>query len=66
MQEKQEVEKKMPRSGGKTNKRTVRYTYEFKLRAVKLHLEEGFTQDLVCQEMGMGKSTYCGWIKTYR
>lgn len=66
MEESQEVEKKKPGSGTRKNPRLVRYASEFKLRAVKLHLEEGFPQELVCQEMGMGTSTFSGWLKTYR
>ena len=66
MEESQEVEKKRPGSGVRKHPRLVRYSSEFKLRAVKLHLEEGFPQALVCQEMGMGTSTFSGWLKTYR
>ena len=31
-------------------------TFEKRLRAVKLHLEEGFTQDMVAQEMGVSSA----------
>jgi transposase InsO family protein len=66
MEENQGVEKKRPGRGLRKNPRLVRYAVEFKLRAVKLHLEEGFPQELVCQEMGMGTSTFSGWLKRYR
>lgn len=66
MQEKQEVEKKAPRSGRRQSRKRARYSPEVRLRAVKLHLEEGFTQELVCREMGMGTSTFSGWLRVYR
>ena len=43
-----------------------RHTATEKLRAVRLHLEEGFTHDLVCQELGVGKSSLEHWLKAYR
>jgi len=41
-------------SGGKTRRR---YSFEDKLKAVKLHLEEGYPQRMVREEMGFGEST---------
>ena len=66
MQDKQQVEKKAPRSGRRKVKKRERYAPEFRLKAVKLHLEEGFTQGLVCREMGMCISTFLNWLKVYR
>jgi len=48
------------------SKKTNRYSFEFKLRAVKLHLEEGYTAKMVADELGVGHSTMSGWIKRYR
>jgi len=37
-----------------------------KLRAVRLHREEGFSQALVCQELGISKSILGLWLQQYR
>jgi transposase-like protein len=67
MNEQTVVEKKRngpPRGAGA--KKMRRYSAAEKLRAVRLHLEEGFTQDLVCQELDLGKSTLVLWLQAYR
>ena len=46
MDEKEEVEKAVKR-GSRAGSRRKRYTYDEKLRAVKLHVEEGFNGELV-------------------
>lgn len=66
MQDNQPVEKSAPHSGAKKHKRSPRYSFEFKLKAVRLHLQEGFSQDLVCKEMGMGSSSLAVWVRAYR
>ena len=43
-----------------------RYGYEFKLRAVKLRLEEGLPFSLLSKELGVGKKTLWQWVKAYR
>ena len=65
MEDKEQVEKTVKR-GGRTGPRRKRYTYEEKLRAVKLHLEEGFNAVLVCQETGVSPSSLGGWLARYR
>jgi len=65
MEDKEQVEKTVNR-GGRTGPRRKRYTYEEKLRAVKLHLEEGFNAVLVCQETGVSPSSLGGWLARYR
>jgi transposase InsO family protein/transposase-like protein len=65
MDEKEEVEKSVKR-GSRTGSRSKRYTYDEKLRAVKLHLEEGFKAELVCAEMGVSASSLAKWTKSYR
>ena len=35
-------------------------------RAVKLHLEEGFTQELVASELGVSSAAVYKWTKQYR
>ena len=42
------------------------YTFEMRLRAVKLHLEEGFAIDLVAEETGISAFSIRKWIGKYR
>ena len=63
------VEKKRnspPRGAGGRKKSRERYSPQLRLRAVKLHLEEGFSQRLVCEELGMSKSILGLWLHQYR
>jgi transposase InsO family protein len=41
-------------------------TFEVRLRAVKLHLEEGFTQELVAEELGLSSAAVYKWTRLYR
>lgn len=43
-----------------------RYSVEFKLRAVKLFTEEGYSAELVAEELGIGKSSLSTWTRQYR
>ncbi len=43
-----------------------RYSVEFKLRAVQLYTEEGYSADMVVRELGIGKSSLSSWVKRYR
>ncbi len=47
-------------------KKQIRYLFEFRLRAVKLYLEEGYSADMVSGELGIGRSTISTWVKRYR
>jgi transposase InsO family protein len=58
------IERRPPRGSGA--KKMRRYTAAEKLRAVRLHLEEGFTRELVCQELGIGTSSLSLWLRDYR
>ena len=63
----EKIEKKntsSPPRGGAPRKNPR--TFEERLRAVKLHLEEGFTQDLVAQEMGVSSAAVYKWVARYR
>lgn len=51
MDDREEVEKSVKR-GGPTGTRPKRYTFDDKLRAVKLHLKEGFIVEMACRESG--------------
>ena len=69
MQENEPVEKKRntssPPRGGPPRKSPVR-TFDERLRAVKLHLEEGFTQEMVAEEMGISTAAVHKWVARYR
>jgi len=65
MEDKEQVEKTVKR-GSRTGTRRKHYTYEERLRAVKLRLEEGFNVELVCQETGVSTSSLGAWLAQYR
>ena len=60
------VEEVKRKGKGKENRFGKRYGYEFKLRAVKLRLEEGLPHSLLCKELGVGKNSLCQWVKAYQ
>lgn len=67
--EQNEVAKKRetrPPRGSRAPKTRRRYTVGEKLKAVRLYLEEGFSQSLVCQELGVSKSILGLWLQQYR
>ena len=43
-----------------------RFTPDEKLKAVRLYLEEGFSQALVCAELGISNSRLEHWLQAYR
>ncbi len=65
MDQKEEVERTVKR-GSRTGSRSNPYTYDEKLRAVKLFVEEGFNGELVCTETGVSQSSLAKWTKSYR
>src|SRR4029434_6503746 len=66
MNQKQDISRKLPSRGGSKSKHQNHYSFELKLTAVKLYLEEGFKQKMICREMGMGTSTFSLWLLSYR
>jgi transposase InsO family protein len=67
MEEHQPVEKNRttsPPRGG--SPKIVRRTFEERLRVVKLHLEEGFTQEMVARETGVSYAAVGKWVQRYR
>ncbi len=42
------------------------YTFEFRLRVVRMFLEEQYPKHLICEETGIGKSTLSAWVRRYR
>lgn len=61
-----EKKRNSPPRGARAGERTRRFTAAEKLKAVRLHVEEGFTMALVCQEMGISKSSLGNWLQAYR
>ena len=55
------IEVKSPARG-----QPARYPVEFRLKAVKFHLEEGFSLGWICQQLKLNKKTVWDWVKRYR
>ena len=66
MEGKEAVEKREPPRGGSRRSTKIRYSAVQKLKAVRLVLEEGFSRELVCQEMGVCRSSLRLWLANYR
>jgi transposase-like protein len=54
------------KSKGKENRYGKRYGFEFKLRCVKLRLEEGIPVALLSEEVGASKDVIRRWAKAYQ
>jgi transposase InsO family protein len=54
------------KSKGKENRYGKRYGFEFKLRCVKLRLEEGIPISLLSEEVGASKDVIRRWAKAYQ
>jgi transposase InsO family protein len=65
MDEEVRVEQKSARRR-RAAKSGKRYTPQERLKAVRLHLQEGFPAKLVCQELGMSPHAFWYWVKAYR
>ncbi len=59
-------EVKQKRSHRSVPKRGRRFDVSFRLRVVKLHVEDGFALEHVCQESGVSKSALSRWVTLYR
>ena len=53
MEEKIEVGKRAPRKNSPKSRSRVVYAYELRLKAVKLHLEEGISREVISRELGV-------------
>jgi transposase-like protein len=53
-------------TGAKRGARTLAYPVEFRLRIVKLFLEEGYSTGLLCEQFGISSHSIHRWVKTYR
>jgi len=60
------VEEVKRKSKEKENRYGRRYGLEFKLRCVKLRLEEGLPASLLSEEVGASKDVIRRWVKVYR
>jgi transposase InsO family protein/transposase-like protein len=65
MDEKETVERSV-RLGRKRGSHSNRYSFDEKLRAVKLHIEEGFQGKLVSAETGVSTSSLSLWVRAFR
>ena len=54
------------KSGRGSSSTQRRYSLEEKLRAVRLYLEEGYSAEVVAQELGMGTSSVTTWAGRYQ
>jgi transposase InsO family protein len=50
----------------KVSRRAGKFPAEFRIRVVKLFIEEGYTISMLAEEFGCGQSTISSWIKVYR
>ena len=62
----EDVEEVKKRSKGKESRYGKRYGFEFKLRCVKLRLEEGIPVSLLSEEVGASKDVIRRWAKAYQ
>lgn len=60
-----EIEKKRARQR-RAGRGRRKYSFEERLRAVRLHLQEGFPQPLVSAETGVSSSSLAEWVRSYR
>jgi transposase InsO family protein len=61
-----EKKRNSPPRGAGGAKTSRRFTVAEKLKAVRLHKEEGFSIDLVCRELNVSKSSLGLWLQAYR
>ena len=61
---------KAPAAGARARMRKgrkgTRYSDSLRMKAVRLHLEEGMARDLICGEFGINPFTFDGWVRKYR
>ena len=57
---------KSPASRGKRKVRTLAFSVEFRLRIVKLFLEEGFSARLLVEQFGISTHSVQRWVRAYR
>ena len=62
------MKKKGKRKGraGKVKQRTRPYPYEFRLKMVRLYLEEGYSASILQEQFGVSGHSIQRWVKAYR
>jgi len=55
--------RKIKKKQGQCSKR---YSFEFRLKIVRMYLEEQYPVPLICSETGVGKPTISTWVRKYR
>ena len=63
---KKREKRERPPRGAARRPKCHTYSSELKLRAVKLHVEEGFDLKLVAQEVGACAESIRGWVRRYQ
>ena len=58
--------KKRRSARGKKGSRVWAYPTEFRLKVVRLFLEEEYSASLLAEQFGISRSAICRWIKLYR
>ena len=53
-------------SESRVNRRRMRYPYSFRLKAAKLHVEEGYSLNLISEELGCTGNSVRRWAECYR
>jgi transposase InsO family protein len=66
MEERAEVKHKGTRKGSKNKSKFKIYSFEERLRYVKMRLEENYPARVICQEAGMTEGALSKWIRRYR
>ena len=59
-EKKKKGKRKSPRGSAKS------YSFDFRLRVVRMYLEEEYPIPLICEETGVGRSTVGAWVRKYR
>jgi transposase len=57
---------KSPANRGKRKVRTLAFPVEFRLRIVKLFLEEGYSARLLVKQFGISTHSVQRWVRAYR
>jgi transposase InsO family protein len=57
---------KRPAAGSKAKARTLAYPLEFRLRIVRLYLEEGYSSALLCEQFNISAHSIRRWVRAYR
>ena len=60
------TKKKKASAGRKKGSRTWAYPVEFRLRVVRLYLEEGYSVALISEEFGISTHSVRRWVNAYR